>query len=104
MIVFERAIPYGNTRSVVVGPIADSITSASTALMLLMSALGQKQTSDCGLLMSAIPPKADIDGRSPDVRFVPKADSCTQAICAIGYRPEAFARGLFHRVPGVPGG
>jgi hypothetical protein len=24
--------------------------------------------------MSAIPPKADIDGRSPDVRFVPKAD------------------------------
>jgi hypothetical protein len=46
MIVFERAIPYGNTRSVVVGPIADSITSASTALMLLMSALGQKQTSD----------------------------------------------------------
>jgi hypothetical protein len=39
-----------------------------------MSALGQKQTSDCRLLMSAIPPKADIDGRSPDVRFVPKAD------------------------------
>jgi hypothetical protein len=26
----------------------------------LMSALGQKQTSDCRLLMSAIPPKADI--------------------------------------------
>jgi hypothetical protein len=25
-----------------------------------MSALGQKQTSDCRLLMSAIPPKADI--------------------------------------------
>jgi len=24
--------------------------------------------------MPAIPPKADIDGRSPDVRFVPKAD------------------------------
>jgi hypothetical protein len=26
----------------------------------LMSALGQKQTSDCRLSMSAIPPKADI--------------------------------------------
>jgi hypothetical protein len=24
--------------------------------------------------MSAIPPKADIDGRSPDVRFVPGTD------------------------------
>jgi hypothetical protein len=39
----------------------------------LMSDVGQKQTSDCLLLMSAIPPKADIDGCSPDVRFVPKA-------------------------------
>jgi hypothetical protein len=25
-------------------------------------------------LADALPPKADIDGRSPDVRFVPKAD------------------------------
>jgi hypothetical protein len=39
-----------------------------------MSALGQKQTLDWRPLMSAIPPKADIDGRSPDVRFVPEAD------------------------------
>jgi hypothetical protein len=44
-----------------------------------MSALGQKQTSDCRLLMSAIPPKANIDGRSPDVRFVPKTDPCNAA-------------------------
>jgi hypothetical protein len=39
-----------------------------------MSALGQKQTSDSRPLMSAIPPKADIDARQIDVRFVPKAD------------------------------
>jgi hypothetical protein len=31
-----------------------------------MSALGQKQTFDCRLLMSAIPPKADIAGRHLD--------------------------------------
>jgi len=39
-----------------------------------MSALGQKQTLQhvCG--MSALPPKADMDQHSPDVRFVPKAD------------------------------
>jgi hypothetical protein len=36
--------------------------------------MGQKQTSDCRLLMSALPPKADIVGRNGDVRFVPKAE------------------------------
>jgi hypothetical protein len=36
-----------------------------------MSILGQKQTLNSLPLMSAIPPKADIDGRSSDVRFVP---------------------------------
>jgi hypothetical protein len=40
----------------------------------LMSALGQKQTSDRRPLMSALPPKADIARRQLDVRFVPKAD------------------------------
>jgi hypothetical protein len=39
-----------------------------------MSALGQKQTSDCRPLMSAIHPKADIAERDRHVRFVPKAD------------------------------
>jgi hypothetical protein len=39
-----------------------------------MSALGQKQTSSRSVAMSALPPKADIDGRCFDVRFVPKAD------------------------------
>jgi hypothetical protein len=33
----------------------------------MMSALGQKQTSDCRVLMSALPPKADIRPRDQDV-------------------------------------
>jgi hypothetical protein len=41
--------------------------------------LGQKRTSDYHPLMSALPPKADIAGRRLDVRFVPKADSCSAA-------------------------
>jgi hypothetical protein len=41
-----------------------------------MSALGQKQTSDCRPLMSALPPKADIRRHNSDVRFVPKVDIC----------------------------
>jgi hypothetical protein len=40
----------------------------------LMSALGQKRTSDWRPPMSALPPKADIRQRSCDVRFVPIAD------------------------------
>jgi hypothetical protein len=36
-----------------------------------MSALGQKQTSDCCLLMSALPTKADIVRHGGNVRFVP---------------------------------
>jgi len=44
-----------------------------------MSALGQKQTSDCRPLMSALPPKADMVQDDRDVRFVPQADSCTAA-------------------------
>jgi hypothetical protein len=44
-----------------------------------MSALGQKQTFASDQLMSALPPKADIGQRDCDVRFVPKADSCTAA-------------------------
>jgi hypothetical protein len=34
-----------------------------------MSALGQKRTLDCRLLMSALPPKADIAGQQLNVRF-----------------------------------
>jgi len=39
----------------------------------LMSALGQKQTLRRILVMSALPPKADIAERDWHVRFVPKA-------------------------------
>jgi hypothetical protein len=39
-----------------------------------MSALGQKQTSAHVGVMSALPPKADIDRACRDIRFVPKAD------------------------------
>jgi hypothetical protein len=42
-----------------------------------MSALGQKQTSDRRPLMSALPPEADIVQHGCNVRFVPKADSCS---------------------------
>src|SRR5262249_48084263 len=41
---------------------------------LPMSALGQKQTLQSVRPMSALPPKADMDQRGCDVRFVPKAD------------------------------
>ena len=40
----------------------------------VMSALGQKQTSEHVRRMSALPPKADIGTESRNVRFVPKAD------------------------------
>jgi len=39
-----------------------------------MTALGQKQTRRGQIVMSALPPKADIVGHGGDVRFVPKAD------------------------------
>src|SRR6516164_2769983 len=40
----------------------------------MMSALGQKRTSERFQSMSALPPKADIGTQSWNVRFVPKAD------------------------------
>jgi hypothetical protein len=42
-----------------------------------MSALGQKQTSGLVERMSALPPKADVEAQSWNVRFVPKADIAT---------------------------
>src|SRR6516165_7113473 len=41
---------------------------------VLMSAKGQKRTLQCILVMSALPPKADIGTQSRNVRFVPGAD------------------------------
>jgi hypothetical protein len=45
-----------------------------------MSALGQKRTLSIVQSMSALPPKADIGSRDPDVRFVPKADIASRPI------------------------
>jgi hypothetical protein len=39
-----------------------------------MSALGQKRTSAHLRIMSALPPKADVDHDGRDVRFVPEAE------------------------------
>jgi hypothetical protein len=39
-----------------------------------MSALGHKQTFRSAIAMSALPPKADIDPVTPNVRFGPQAD------------------------------
>jgi hypothetical protein len=46
----------------------------------LLSASGQKRTLDRRPLMSALHPKADMDGYSPNVRFVPKADITGQQL------------------------
>ena len=48
-----------------------------------MSALGQKQTLECVRAMSALPPKADIETRSRDVRFLPKADIRATGRCGL---------------------
>jgi hypothetical protein len=45
--------------------------------------------------MSALPPKADIGTQSRDVRFVPKADSCT---AAKRWRLRAFAPDFLHNL------
>ena len=55
-----------------------------------MSALGQKPTLQCILLMSALPPKAAMDQHARDVRFVPIAD----------IRPDSSTKRLgFDRIP-----
>src|SRR5690349_16178751 len=41
---------------------------------MAMAALGQKQTLNSEIAMSALPPKADIVGQRLDVRFVPLAE------------------------------
>jgi hypothetical protein len=43
-----------------------------------MSLLGHKRTFAVQNGMSALPPKADIDWRQPNVRFVPIADIVTR--------------------------
>jgi hypothetical protein len=45
---------------------------------VLMSALGQKQTSKRLQPMSALPPKADIGRHGGNVRFVPQIIRCAR--------------------------
>ena len=44
------------------------------AWIVAMSAMGQKQTWQCPITMSALPPKADMCSALGHVRFVPIAD------------------------------
>jgi hypothetical protein len=75
------APPHKTTPPIEKRPRNPEIASATRAVEILlateMSALGQKRTSDCHPLMSAIPPKADIAERRLDVRFVPIGDICS---------------------------
>src|SRR6516165_9773164 len=66
----------------------------SSNLKSPMSALGQKQTSQCVCAMSALPPKADIGTQSRNVRFVPIADSCTAAIWIDAERNQFLGLGV----------
>src|SRR5262249_51370590 len=50
---------------------------------IVMSALGQKQTSRLLEGMSALPPKADIATRSRNVRLVQKADKLRRKLVII---------------------
>ena len=58
-----------------------------------MSALGQKRTLGKVRLMSALHRRADIGTRSRNVRFVPKADSCTAANSRAGNDPAGLTTG-----------
>jgi hypothetical protein len=58
--------------------------------------LGQKQTFSPFIAMSALPPKADIVGRTGDVRFVPEADIKTSATLV----PRCWLDRLIGRLPG----
>src|SRR5262249_46063738 len=51
-----------------------------------MSAFGQKQTFRSAIVMSALPPKADMCGAPRDVRFGPKADIAVKLPPILFYR------------------
>jgi hypothetical protein len=64
-----------------------------------MSALGQKQTSDWWLLMSALPPKADMAGRQFHVCFVPDSDmALAQKMIGIAWPRAMFEAAVFDRL------
>src|SRR6516165_12253230 len=63
-----------------------------------MSALGQKRTLGDFRLMSALPPKADMDQSGCDVRFVPKADILRCEKCRYSITSSARARNVVGRL------
>jgi hypothetical protein len=64
---------------------------------LPMSALGQKQTWMHVRVMSALPPKADMDQHGRDVRFVPKADIVNAAAVSAKSRNRTCQNGTLPR-------
>ena len=66
--------------------------------MTRMSALGQKQTSAHVRVMSALPPKAELDQQACDVRFVPQAD-ITPLIRSARWLALTEEAGWKYRVP-----
>jgi hypothetical protein len=54
--------------------------------------MGQKQTSDWRLLMSALPPKADIGERNWDVRPI----NAMETLSGHGFHPLKAVRGALH--------
>jgi hypothetical protein len=65
----------------------------------LMSALGQKRTSEHVQSMSALPPKADMEQHGRNVRFVPKADILH---CGIERRYSITSSARTRSVGGTP--
>jgi hypothetical protein len=64
-----------------------------------MSAMGHKRTFAVQKVMSALPPKADIDRRFWNVRFVPKADKlcCGRIVRLVPIADIQGLRGNRHR-------
>src|SRR6516165_3786551 len=85
--MLPRHRPALRTRAASCAPLRPTLEPYHTARAVvhhskfrwLMSALGHKRTLEQLRAMSALPPKADIETQSRDVRFVPKADSCAAA-------------------------
>src|SRR5262245_25827101 len=81
---------------VVVVPLAGGAGSRGAfedQVVLVHRALGQKRSSRNEQMMSALHPKADKRETSPNVRFVPKADSCSAAKRIVIRSPRRQVRG-----------
>src|SRR5215472_5011684 len=69
-----RAHPLGSSHAIEPSCAERSMSDAAELSNRMISALGHKRTWQRILLMSALPPKADIGTQSWNVRFAPKAD------------------------------